>query len=128
MWGEMSKLEIVGVVLCFAAGLLMLFDGVLWIGSYSFLRYWGDVLSLGDLVVGSTKIVLALIVLVGAWFTQDHGHGREALGGAIVIVFSIIGLFAASYIYIIVMVPGIIGGLLAILGHRKHPIEEAQKT
>lgn len=128
MWGEMSKLEIVSVILCFAAGLLMLFDGLLWVGSYSFLRYWGDVLSLGDLVVGSIKILLALIVLVGAWFTQDHGHGREVLGGALVVVFSIVGLFAATYFYIVVMIPGIIGGLLAIFGHRKHPIQEAQKT
>lgn len=126
----MSKLEIVGVVLCFGAGFLMLFDGLLWVMSYNFLRYWGDVLSLGDLVVGSIKIVLALIVLVGAWFTQDHGHGREVLGGAIVIVFSIVGIFAATEVYLIVMIPGIIGGALAIIGHRerKHPIEQAQKT
>lgn len=124
----MSRREIVAVVLCFFAGLMMLFDGVLWVMSYSFLRYAGYVVPFGDLAVGSIKIVLALIVLVGAWFTQDHGHGREVLGGALVIVFSIVGLFAASYFYIIVMIPGIIGGALAIVGHRKHPIQEAQKT
>lgn len=107
---------------------MMLFDGVLWVMSYSFLRYAGYVVPFGDLAVGSIKIVLALIVLVGAWFAQDHGHGREVLGGALVIVFSIVGLFAASYFYIIVMIPGIIGGALAIVGHRKHPIQEAQKT
>jgi chromate transport protein ChrA len=129
MWGEMSKLEVVSVVLCFTAGLVMLFDGLLWVGQYSFLRWvWGDTLGLGDFVEGIIKIVLALVVLVGAWFTQDHGHGREVLGGVLVIVFSILGVFTGSYVYLAIMIVGIIGGALAVVGHRrKHPVETAQK-
>jgi len=128
MWGEMSRLELVSVVLCFFGGIMMLFDGILWVMSYGFQRYYYAP-PLDDLTVGSVKIVLALIVLVGAWFIQDHGHGREVLGGAIVIVFSIVGLFASTSFYIVVMIPAIIGGILAIIGHLgKHPIQEAQKT
>ena len=122
-------MELAAIVLCFVAGLFLLFDGVLWVLNYTFLAwFWQDVLGIGYIAEGIFKIVLALIIWLGAWFVQDHGHGREVLGGALVIVMSLVGLVTAlSYLYLIVLIPGIIGGTLAITGHRKHPTDQALK-
>ena len=126
----MSKSEMVSIILCFVAGLFMLGDGFLWVFNYTaFVWFAAGVLSLGFLANGIFKITLALIIWLGAWFVQDHGHGREVLGGALVIIVSLVGLVTAlSYLYLVVLIPGIIGGALAITGHRgKHPTDQALK-
>lgn len=107
----------------------MLFDGIIWVMAYSFQGYQRLYSPpLEDLIVGIIKMVLALVVLIGAWFTQDHGHGREVLGGAMVILFSFVGLFAATSFYVLVMIPALIGGILAIYGHTsKHPVQTAEE-
>jgi hypothetical protein len=126
MWGELSKRTIVGIVLAAVSGLLMLLDGILWVGSWGFQTYvWGNMLSPGDAVVGSVKIVLALVVLAGALLA--YRPGRELLSGGLVLVFSIVGLFFASHIYIVAMIPGIIGGTLILSATGKEPPEVHQK-
>jgi len=122
MWGELTKRTIIGIVLAAVSGLMMLLDGILWLGSYSVQTYvWGSMLSTGDAAVGGAKIVLALIVLIGALLA--YRPGREVLSGALVLIFSIVGLFFASQIYVVAMIPGIIGGTLILSAKGKEPPE-----
>lgn len=62
-------------------------------------------------VLGAIAIILGIIVIIGAVLIWNR---MEAVGGALVIVFSLLSIFVGSG-WLIGLILGVIGGVLALL-------------
>jgi hypothetical protein len=120
----------IAFILSLIAGILILVGGIVWLvdssvynylGSGWFFSTFGNSL-LSPILVGGIAILIAIIVLIGAYYIYLPG-GYEMVGGIIVLIFSL-GSLVSGGGFIIGAVLGIIGGILG-MARTRESIEEA---
>jgi hypothetical protein len=126
----------IAFILSLIAGVLILVGGIVWIvdrGIYDYLGLGGfagpngffGVFGTGPplpTILGAVAILVAIIVLIGAYYVYLPG-GYEMVGGITVLIFSLISLTTGGG-FIIGTVLGIIGGILG-MARTRESIEEA---
>ena len=125
----MKGLGNIAFILSFIAGVLILIGGVFWLDSsiYNYLGLswffstFGNY-SLSPVLLGGVAILIAIMVLIGAYYVYLPG-GYEMVGGIIVLIFSL-GSLVSGGGFIIGAVLGIIGGILG-MARTRESIEEA---
>ena len=126
---DLKGLGNIAFILSFIAGVLILISGVFWLDG-SFYNYPGlswffstfGNYSLSPILLGSVAILVAIMVLIGAYYIYLPG-GYEMVGGIIVLTFSLGSLISGGG-FIIGAVLGIIGGILG-MARTSESIEEA---
>ena len=111
------KKATVGFIISLIAGILILINGLLFIGIAGMV---GSIPGM-DLIPGLTGmiagfaavgLIFAIIVIIGAILI--YMPGREMIGGILVLVFSILSIFIGGG-FLIGLILGIIGGILGLL-------------
>ncbi len=118
------KRATIGFALSLIAGIFILLNGLAFIALQSLLNSIIDIVPMPVEIpgigfaesvfatIGAIGVVFAIIVLVGAILI--YMPGKEMIGGIIVLIFSILSIFAMGGFFI-GMILGIIGGILGLL-------------
>ncbi len=113
------KRATIGFALSLIASLIILAQGVLRVTRGEILESPGisrfrifDILGIRWEITGSIAIIFGVLILIGA--VLIYSPGKEAIGGAIVLIFSAISIIAGGG-WLVGFVLGIIGGVLGLL-------------
>jgi hypothetical protein len=107
-----------GFVFSIIGGILILLRGLVRIIRGDVISFFGSdelrhrfLAAIALNVLGAIAIILGIIVIIGAVLIWNR---MEAVGGALVIVFSLLSIFVGSG-WLIGLILGVIGGVLALL-------------
>jgi hypothetical protein len=108
------------------AGVLILIGGILWFIDPNFYSLnpslGGFSLGVANYIRGGIAILLAIVVLIGAYYVYLPG-GYEIIGGIMVALFSVVSIVAGGG-FIVGTLLGLAGGVLSMFRTRE-PVEEA---
>jgi hypothetical protein len=103
--------SIVGAILIFLRGIVRIVRGdvITFLGSDEIRHRF--LAGLAWNIIGGIAVVFAVIIIVGAYLIYS---GTEMAGGVIVLIFSVLSIFAGSG-WLVGLILGVIGGVLALL-------------
>jgi tryptophan-rich sensory protein len=103
--------SIVGAILIFLRGIVRIVRGdvITFLGSDEIRHRF--LAGLAWSIIGGIAVVFAVIIIVGAYLIYSR---TEMAGGVIVLIFSVLSIFAGSG-WLIGLILGVVGGVLALL-------------
>jgi len=112
----MSEKPTAAFVLSLIAGILVLLTGIILAfagGLAAMLLPFGEVVGL-VIALAAVNVVLGILIIVGAIFINSGEPGKVKTGSILVLVLSIISLFAGGGGFFIGFILGLIGGILGL--------------